>query len=152
MRDTTTFTLGSALVTLTRCTSTFLGERFFAWTGYISKIFSFLENISIFILEIIKDIFYDVTPKRQIINTLIELDNFTWECASFEIINRHLHSLFGWKGSATPGLSYKICLVIFLQHYWSYFAWRLHHWWCEGSHRDDTLERPYLLEHHFING
>ena len=152
MSHTTTFALGSALVTLTRSASAFLWKRFFSRTRYITEILCFLKNVPVFVLKIIENVFNDITSQGQIVNTLVKFNYFTWKSACFEIKDWYLHSFISLKGSAAPRLSHKGCLVRFVQNYGGDLALKNLYGRSKKSNRNHAPIRPYLLKHHFING
>lgn len=152
MGHTTTFALRSTLITLTRSTSPFLWKWFFSWAGYITEVLSFLENVPVFVLEIVENIFNDITSEGQIVNTLVKFDDFSWISACFEIVDWYTHNFVSLKRPATPRLSYKCRLVRFVQNYGSDLALRLLDGRSKKPNRNYAPIRPYLLEHHFING
>ena len=72
MGDTTTLSLRSTFISLTRCTSAFLRKRFFARACYIAEVFGLFENVAIFILEIIENIFDNIASQRKVVNGLVK--------------------------------------------------------------------------------
>ena len=75
MCDTTTSSLGSASIALSCSTSTFLRGRFFAASGDISKVFSFLEDVTVLVFEVMEHIMDYVSSQRQVVNLWVKLSD-----------------------------------------------------------------------------
>jgi len=88
---TTTFALGSTLITLTRGTSSLLREGLFTRTSNITKILGLLQDVSIFVIPVIEDILDYVSPERQVVDILVKLCNIPDEFSSLEVEDGHLH-------------------------------------------------------------
>ena len=113
MGHTTTLALRRSFVALTSGTSAFLRHGLFTGTSHVAEPFCFLEDVAVFVLPILKNIFDDVSAQWQVINLGIELCCFSRVLTRLKVKDGDLNCFVEWTGC--PGLTDHQLLTAFFE-------------------------------------